>query len=490
MKPRNYLAGLVTAGIFAASNLAHASGISLDQAQVIALQTAAEKGFISERGTAHKITQIKTIKEESGQPLIYLMQLNHQGFVFVSAQSISNPVLAYGPKNAEQFDIVNNPGIQQWLSSHRAQLKAFQAHRQTPSTFRQSHALKSAKSISPVQPMTTTQWSQNGFYDDQTPDEKLVGCVGTAIAQFLRFHMYPWYAQGGEHRYSYTQYDQEEIVVDFGSSYYYWPWMPDKVTEETDSRHQWEVSQIMYHAGASVNALYGYDVTLAPMRFIPRALEKHFGYVTNGFEYKSDFTSEEWHQMAQNELADNRPFILTGLDPELGIGHAWIVDGYDGDKYHMNWGWGGNMNGYYSIDIPAVRGYTFNQRMAMVRAAPERDLQDVPFCEGESSFTNSADEISDGSHDWNYRLNMNCKILIEPRGASSVTLNFSEFKTERNYDFVTIYNGESTNAPILGKFSGNSVPNAITADSGKMLIHFTSDDIVTEDGWQASYSSQ
>ncbi len=469
--------------------------VTLEQAKLIAKQQMAHAVTAKPSDTFNTITQIKTLTGEQGEPLIYLLQVNNKGFVFVSAVNIDDPVLAYGTQGAEDLDKINNPGLNQWVNRFKQELEQLDGNilrnKERVNTAKNFLTRNATETLStPIAPLTTTQWSQNGYYNDQTPDEKLVGCVGTAISQFLRYHMYPWYGQGGAHSYAYPQYDQDEITVHIGNSYYYWPWMPDVVTNETSERHRWEVSQIMYHAGATVNALYGHDVTLAPLRYIPRALEKHFGYVTNGFEYRSDVTHDEWHSMAQEELAANRPFILTGLDSDLGIGHAWIVDGYDGDKYHMNWGWGGSMNGYFSIDSPTVRTYIFDQRMAMVRAAPERDLQHIPFCEGTEVYRKANDSFSDGSQSWNYRINANCKILIQPEGASNITLSFSEFKTESGYDFVTLYDGDTSNANQLGRYSGSSLPASITSTQGSMLIHFTSDDIVTEDGWSASYTSQ
>lgn len=79
--------------------------------------------------------------------------------------------------------------------------------------------------------------------------------------------------------------------------------------------------------------------------------------------------------------------------------------------------------------------------------------------------------------------------LIAPTNASSVTINFTSFTLETNYDFVYIYNGDNVFAPLLGRWNTTS-PGTVTASSGKMLIEFRSDCSTTATGWAATWSSQ
>ena len=84
---------------------------------------------------------------------------------------------------------------------------------------------------------------------------------------------------------------------------------------------------------------------------------------------------------------------------------------------------------------------------------------------------------------------MSCDKLIQPSGGGAITLTFTSFSTEEWYDFVRVYNGTTTSAPLLGSFSGNSLPPVLTANSGSMLIRFTSDGSVVAAGWSANYTS-
>ena len=49
-----------------------------------------------------------------------------------------------------------------------------------------------------------------------------------------------------------------------------------------------------------------------------------------------------------DEVAAGRPVLYTG-NTESG-GHAFVCDGYDeSGLFHINWGWGGSGDGYFSL---------------------------------------------------------------------------------------------------------------------------------------------
>lgn len=89
----------------------------------------------------------------------------------------------------------------------------------------------------------------------------------------------------------------------------------------------------------------------------------------------------------------------------------------------------------------------------------------------------------------NYLNNTNSTVTYCPSVAGEVvTLNFSVFATEANFDQLRIYNGNSAAAPLLGTYSGNTSPGTITssAANGCLTLVFTSDASVTYAGWVAS----
>lgn len=109
-------------------------------------------------------------------------------------------------------------------------------------------------------------------------------------------------------------------------------------------------------------------------------------------------------------------------------------------------------------------------------------------CTGSVTLNSCSGALSDGSGSGNYANNMNCSWLISPLDGLPVLLSFTEFNTQAGADFVSIYNGVNAFAPLLGTFSGNTLPSALAASSGSMFIVFTSDASVTSGGWKATYA--
>lgn len=79
--------------------------------------------------------------------------------------------------------------------------------------------------------------------------------------------------------------------------------------------------------------------------------------------------------------------------------------------------------------------------------------------------------------------------LIQPTGASTVTINFRAFDLENNWDYMFVYDGATTSSPVLATLTGSSIPSSITSTGGSMLIEFRSDCATTKPGWELSWSS-
>ncbi len=74
--------------------------------------------------------------------------------------------------------------------------------------------------------------------------------------------------------------------------------------------------------------------------------------------------------------------------------------------------------------------------------------------------------------------------------AGTITLEFSSFQTEANFDFVTVNDGPDSSAPILLDTSGSYVGGPLTSSGSSLMIQFTSDGSVTGDGFAATYACE
>nr|WP_294861202.1 N-acetylmuramoyl-L-alanine amidase [uncultured Fluviicola sp.] len=89
----------------------------------------------------------------------------------------------------------------------------------------------------------------------------------------------------------------------------------------------------------------------------------------------------------------------------------------------------------------------------------------------------------------NYTNDQRYFTLIQPANASSVTLSFSSFSLEADWDYLYIYDGATNAAPLIGTYTGTNSPGTITSSSGALLIEFRSDCATTAAGWVASWTS-
>lgn len=67
-------------------------------------------------------------------------------------------------------------------------------------------------------------------------------------------------------------------------------------------------------------------------------------------------------------------------------------------------------------------------------------------------------------------------------------VTFTSFETENTWDYLYVYNGNSIAAPLLGTYTGTTVPPTLTstATDGSLTFRFTSDGSGTRVGWVAN----
>lgn len=105
--------------------------------------------------------------------------------------------------------------------------------------------------------------------------------------------------------------------------------------------------------------------------FLP-PLSSFFGY-DPGVSYKkrSETDRTVWDAIIVDEINAGRPVIYSGQD--VSVGHAFVCDGYEikgsVPYFHINWGWGGSANGYFSSDAlnPTVStSHSFNDQTTII----------------------------------------------------------------------------------------------------------------------------
>jgi hypothetical protein len=67
-----------------------------------------------------------------------------------------------------------------------------------------------------------------------------------------------------------------------------------------------------------------------------------------------------------------------------------------------------------------------------------------------------------------------------------IRFNFQQFALENGVDFLRIYDGASTNAPLIGSFTGTISPGVIVSTGSQLTFWFTSNASGTAAGWAAA----
>ena len=84
-----------------------------------------------------------------------------------------------------------------------------------------------------------------------------------------------------------------------------------------------------------------------------------------------------------------------------------------------------------------------------------------------------------------YSSNMDCRWNLTSNAL--IELLFYFFTTQSSLDYVSVYDGDSTSVPLIGQFSGRSLPAPITSSSTKLYVRFTSDGSWQYRGFAARY---
>ena len=109
---------------------------------------------------------------------------------------------------------------------------------------------------------------------------------------------------------------------------------------------------------------------------------------------------------------------------------------------------------------------------------------------GSSTLTSCSGLLyDDGGPSGNYQNNEDVITTIAPPGATGLTLTFTSFNYENNYDYLYIYDGPSTASPLIGQYDNNNLPNGgtIVASGNSLTLESTSDQGLVLDGFAASW---
>lgn len=314
---------------------------------------------------------------------IYAFNCDGGGYVIASADSRALPVLGYSDTGSIEWERMPE-NMRVWLKLYDeaiATLGNRQDFKDGDITDPASHSgtLRQTRTIerAPIEPLIKTNWYQIVPYYNECPlydgaDSSLAGkrcmtgCTATATAQVMNYYQWPKAITDSLPGYDIeTTYKDEKKVWHIDTLppvTFAWEDMLDCYLEPRDGSwqpkeilgtetQQQAVATLMRYCGQAMKTTYSPAGSATSTDAQYAALVKDFGYTAaTQINFRTLYTIDEWEDIIYGELAANRPVLYNGYSESEG--HSFICDGYDGDGlFHINWGWGGKDDGYFSLSV-------------------------------------------------------------------------------------------------------------------------------------------
>jgi hypothetical protein len=484
--------------VFPGGNIAQE--ITMEMARKTAINFIYEKTNIY-KGTAEYNTfgiAESYSKKDDDLTLYYIFNMQPSGYVIVSGSQVLYPVLGYD--YVAGFETENQPpSLEYWMGHYADQVRFAKENNLKP----QQHILDAwdhylgddFKLLSypekgdQVEPLLTSVWHQNWPYNLYCPEDPAgpgghayAGCMATAYSQLLYYWRYPLHGTGN---YCYTPWQHPEYgeqCADFENTWYRWDEMCDyPLTINT------AIAELLYQAGVALEMEFSIGGSSA--RNLPEYFEAYFN-ISKDCEIlpRECYTDTEWKNIIMDQLDQKLPTGYSGSDATSG--HLWNCDGYQDTMYfHMNWGWGGSYNGYYTLDnLLGWNDYNF----LIANFYPAEGSGYPYYASGPDTLKLPEGSITDGSGPLNnYQDNTFASWLIDPQNetdsVTNISLSIKNCDLGMN-DHLVFYDGKDNTAPVLYDLtSGSAIPTEILTTGNKAFVEFTSDGSQTGEGFHLNY---
>lgn len=344
------------------TNILIANAEPITQARALSIATK----YINNPKLSNDTPKTRSSKANE-QPAYYIFtNPNDKKFVIISGESKLNELVGYGDKMTENPND-QPPYFKLFLKEYERVVKEVRAKATTTTPQR---PIKRK-----VEPLLTCKWSQYDPFNKYTPlsngQHTPTGCVATATAQVMFYNKWPKNRP--------TEYIASTGDEARKSSTYWWDEMKNTTNEMRTEQSRQAVGVLMYDIGKAVHMRYYIKGSDSNLQRACNALRDKFDYTVRYLD-KNFLPANEFLNEVMQEISDGYPVLVVGGP------HAFVYDGYDEQGLiHTNWGWGGENDGYFDINIVtlnvsgfALNSGTFWDDISVVFAHPN-DGKAVPF---------------------------------------------------------------------------------------------------------------
>lgn len=408
------------------------------------MKEAAINALNTNSGNQRRAGSINEIKEYLTLSKLKIYGYDNGGFAVVTSDDKYESVIGV---SSSHFTKTIPCGFKWWMETVNDNMQNGNVSEKTMSSRR-------APQNTSVAPMITTTWGQGRPYNNNCTYthggdtyQCVTGCVATALAQILNYYRQP--AQGtGSISYD-VDYNNNEFTItyseDFSQSTYDWNNMLDSYAAynntTTVDTHTQAVAKLMKDCGVASRMNYGVMESGATLIDAEYALKNYFSYSNSTkYYYRGEYGKDDWLNIIYNELDNGRPILYGGaLDDNGTDGHAFVLNGYDSSgNIYINWGWDGNFDGYFDIDLLNPSTHQFNNAQGMLVIIPSIGMHTL------SISASGLGKVNYGSAD-GMMIRDKAKNFIVKDG-NSVTLFFTP-DSERELNSVTV-NGTDVTSDI------------------------------------------
>ncbi len=344
----------------------NAKSITADQAMAIA-----KKQFTSStrlNASNAKMLLSQTAMNMKGQVDYYVFNREGgQGYVIVSGDDMTDPVLAYSDRGS--FDMNQAPEPVKIM--FKRYQDALDLMRKNPQRVEAPSFRMNPNGVAPMflnEYGEGPHWHQFGPYNNYFPvsngEHCYAGCVTIAVAHILKGLQFPAYGNGSNTFHYELNGNTQTAYANFNHSYKY----RNMRNGYTESSTNWQdCAQMIYDVAVAMNARFSTSSTNVSYDQIMKGMIAYFDYNPNmQFLQKANFAEQTWREKVYTELDEGRPVLYFGYRTVLNdgtqnahVGHAFVMDGYDSEgRVRIIWGFQPEeYNSWFSFDLLSPRIY-------------------------------------------------------------------------------------------------------------------------------------
>ncbi len=307
----------------------------------------------------YSISEINYLRNDNRPRIIaYVVNLSPRGYIVISPDTDVKPVIGYSFRSnfiIEEFrDNAALHIVKGYMEGILGELEEISREvcEENNSLWHScltgdENFMSRFKGMEVYGPLMDTHWAQDDPFnrscpkDPDTGERCVTGCVATALAQVLNYYEYP-------RSIIFTEEDNYQATfTDIPINIY----APDASIENIDYNGSGvhptteTLANLMFACGVLVNMQYSSEGSGANI-FAATYMDEL------GYESAEDIIvglSPGYASKMKNTILDSKLLHMGVYMPGVG-GHSGVCDGYNSttDEYHLNFGWGGYMDGWYT----------------------------------------------------------------------------------------------------------------------------------------------